>query len=207
MKLTILVPSLLFTSLVLASASAAELAAKPTKDDGFEWFVQAGAASGDGFAGLLMGLNMLLRRDSFAVGGLLEGSAGSAYRIAVAPTGGWSRRSESGWGVDLLGAIGVHVYDGVGRSLFLANDPGAGATLPFAGARGRVLHVFGKGTQHFQLGLSVAVDHDLVRATRSYSYRETSWFGGGPGTVDVTRVVGTTTVTGSIDLGMTFDGI
>lgn len=180
-------------------------AAPERRSDGVEWFVHTGAVGGDGYGGLMTGATILARRDSFALGGTLEGSAGTATRVAVSATGGWSYRDPSGWGFDLLGAVGMHRYDGVGHPLIFSNDPGIGATVPFAGARVRGVYVFGKGPRHFQLGVAATLDHDLSSVTRTVTFQESDWLSGGTHTASATHTIGFTTVGGMVDLGMTFD--
>jgi hypothetical protein len=180
-------------------------AASASRSQGIEWFAHTGAVGGDGYGGLMTGATVLARRDSLALGGTLEGSAGSATRVAVSATGGWSYRDTSGWGFDLLGAVGMHRYDGVGQALIFSNDPGIGGTVPFAGLRARGVYVFGNGPRHFQLGVGATLDRDLSSVSRSVTYQEANWLTGGTSTATATHTIGFTTVGAMIDLGMTFD--
>lgn len=197
--------TLVAASLLAASAHAdVEAPASSSSRDGTEWFAHAGGVGGPGYGGLMTGVTLLGRTDSIAYGGTLEGSVGFATRVALAATGGYSVRTPSGWGFDLLGAAGVHRYDGVGSGI-LSDDPGTSATLPFAGVRARGVYLFGKGPRHFQLGFAASVDRDLSRVTHTYTYRETSWWDGSTSTESATHTVGFTTLGAMIDLGMTFD--
>lgn len=128
-----------------------------------------------------------------------------ATRVAVSATAGWSYRDGSGFGFDLLGAVGMHRYDGVGQALIFSDDPGIGGTVPFAGARVRGVYVFGGGPRHFQLGLGATLDHDLSGVTRTVTYQQADWLNGGTHTATATHTLGFTTVGAMIDLGMTFD--
>lgn len=207
MKNIALLSTLAVLSLVSITASAADVATSEdddAKSNGTEWFVHTGGLGGPDFAGVVHGATLIGRYDSIAFGGMVEGAASFGTRVGLAATGGWSYRTTSGWGFDLLGAAGVHRYDGIGRGI-LSDDPGVSGTLPFVGARARGVYVFGKGARHFQLGLGATYDHDLGHVTRTYEYQETSWWDGSKSTETKTRTVGFDSVGATIDLGMTFD--
>jgi hypothetical protein len=211
MKAMPLLAALAAVSAISITASADDVVtpapppAPGSRGDGVEWFAHTGAVGGGGYGGFMTGATVLARRDSIALGGTLEGSLGLGTRVGIAATAGWSYRAASGWGFDLLGAAGMHRYDGVGQALILSNDPGIGATLPFAGLRARGVYVFGSGPRHFQLGVAATVDHDLSSVTRTYTYQEADWLTGGTHDATATHTVGFTTVGAMVDLGMTFD--
>ena len=86
----------------------------------------------------------------------------------------------------------VNTYTNVGAN-FLNQDPGAGATLPFVGARTsllvRILHN-SRGLSVW-LGPSVHYAADLYSTTRTYTYRNQhqDWFDGNYTDELVTRTV------------------
>jgi len=212
MKTLLALSALVAAQLLSLSAGAADVVgptAAPNRD-AFEWSAGAGAVGGGDCGGIVATGTVLARTDVFAYGGTLEAGGALATRLGLAGTAGLSFRDASGFGLDLLGVVGVHRYNGVGRGI-LTDDPGVGATLPFAGGRLRAVYAFGPGPRHFQLGLGVGVDRDLSRTTRNYTYQETPWLnlGGssGPVTRNESRTIGFTTVGATIDFGMSFDAL
>lgn len=94
--------------------------------------------------------------------------------------------------LDAFAELGVNAYTHVGSN-FLTRDPGAGATLTFAGARAsllvRVAHH--RGGLSVWIGPSVHYAEDLSSTTRTYTYRDQhqDWFDGGYTDEMVTRTV------------------
>lgn len=194
-------------TLVLATASPAAASAADgvssssrTPDGDFRGWAGFGATAGRGFGGPIVGATMLRRWNMVAGGLTFEAGGMFGTRFAAAGTGGMSLRSHDGWSLDLLGALGVHVYDDIGGGPIGA--PGASATLMFAGARARVAHAWGRGPSHFTLGATLGYDRDLATAQRHYTAPERGWFGGGS---TGPQTIGFGTFSGTVDLGMTFD--
>jgi hypothetical protein len=204
--------SALAGTLLAAHTAAADTDAAATAPSDVQWFTHAGgvgAVGGGGHAGALVGGTVLVRRDLLAVGATFEASGLFSMRVGGAATAGLSYRDPSGFGADLLGAIGVHAYSGVGKGLF-SDDPGASATLPYASARARGVYVFGSARQHFQLGIGATFDQDLTRVTRSYSYTDNGsglglWGNEKSETRTTRHSVGFATIALMVDAGMTFD--
>ncbi len=144
-----------------------------------------------------------------AVGMGVEGTAGGAlfdygYAMLAGDTG-FSWVTESGFRLDVLGALGANHYSGAGRG-FMSSDPGASATLPSAGARVIAGYMFLKGTAHLELAARGFFDDDLTRRTVSYDYTETGgWFGAPPYAASVTHRVGTWRAGAALDLICTWD--
>ena len=132
-------------------------------------------------------------------GGLFVGmvSAGALAGVGV--------RSHSGLRADLLANAGVHSYSGWGAGL-LSDDPGASATLPYAGGKLRVAYLVGHGKGHFTLGAEFGVDTDLGRKRVQYDYQENGWlFDDGTRTEHADHTVGGTRTSVLLLLGGTID--
>lgn len=196
-----LLPLLTLTTL---RANAAETPDTPsTTDSELQWSGQLGAVGGEGYGGALIGTTLLARSGVFAFGGTMEASGAFASRFGLSGLAGIAGRTEGGTGGELLGTLGMHHYNGVGRGI-LSDDPGASATLPFAGVRVRASQRLGR---RFLLGLAATLEQDLYRERRVYSYTSTPWldFGNsGPTTETKTRMLGFTTVGVMFDVGATF---
>lgn len=72
---------------------------------------------------------------------------------------------------ELFAVAGWHAYRGVG-SRFLEPDPGASATLVYAGGRASALYEAGKGVVRGQFGLTLGLEADLGRRTSTSTYAE-----------------------------------
>jgi hypothetical protein len=114
-------------------------------------------------------------------------------------------RSRSGLRFDLLGNAGVHSYSGWGAGL-LNDDPGASATLPYAGGKVRLSYLFGHGRGHFTLGGEFGMDTDIGRKRVQYDYQSTDWlFDDGTTTEHADHTVGGTRTSVLLVLGGTID--
>lgn len=114
---------------------------------------------------------------------------------------GW--RSLSGWQLDAVGYGGVHSYEGFGRGL-LSSDPGARATLPFAGVRVGPSYTFGAGETHFAIGLVAFGETDLSSRRVTYDYVASGLFESGQ-REQVQRTVWTARGGAMLRLGVTHD--
>ena len=137
-----------------------------------DWYV-AGHYGGFGDAyrdaGGVLGASALLRWGPVD-GGVLAERAAAVFDGYTCSGGagliGLAARTSVHFRLDLLGAFGVHHYEGVGRGGFLSDgDPGAGGTTLYAGGRAGISYVFGQARTHFTLGLFLGVDDDLSRKT------------------------------------------
>jgi hypothetical protein len=106
------------------------------------------------------------------------------------------------WRIDLLGELGLDAHHGFGGEYIFSNDPGAGATLPFAGARVGIARRFGR----FELGLGGTVGEDLTRQTVTYTYTDRGGLlGGNGGLATRTVTIGGERATVMFALGSGFD--
>jgi hypothetical protein len=94
---------------------------------------------------------------------------------------GLALRTSGGFRAELLGTAGARRYGGWGQGdeedfdwvTTWGHDPGASATLPFAGLRGGLGYLFGRSQRgHFNFGALFSVDWDLSRARQSYTWDE-----------------------------------
>src|SRR5512145_2263000 len=94
--------------------------------------------------------------------------------------------------LDAMAELGLSSYAAAGSN-FLNNDPGASATLPFAGGRAslliRVYHT--PRGEDVWIGPSIDYAKDLRSTTRTYTYRYQGedWFNGGYDDYSTTRTV------------------
>lgn len=198
-------------AITLASASAvAQTRNEPPRADRVAPVNVSGSLlMGGSNGGAVLGVTVLTRIGTFDVGaeGILAVTLFDYSYGGLAGDAGVAWQSTSGFRLDAFGALGVHGYGGVGRG-FLSSDPGASATLPFAGARLLAGYVFGEGPAHFELGLLGFCDDDLTRKTVSYDYVEHGLFGGGGGPDFVehaTHTVGTSRVGAALTLTFSYD--
>ena len=115
---------------------------------------------------------------------------------------GW--RSATGWQLDALAVGGIHHYEGFGRGL-LSDDPGANATLPFAGLRGGPSYAFGAGSTHFAIGLLAFAETDLASRTVAYDYQQREWLGSSSFPQSEVRTIWTERAGIALRLGITHD--
>ena len=167
---------------------------------------QIGGFSGADGGGPAIGVLGLGRYSSFEAG--IDAQAGSALfrggHGSVALAGGLGLVPAARWRIDLLGELGLDAYQGFGGSHLLSNDPGANATLPFAGARAGVARRF----RYFELGLGGTFGEDLTRQTVTYTYTERDrgpFFGGAGGPTTRTVTIGGERVGVMLALGSGFD--
>jgi len=146
--------------LVMLGALAAPLS---SAGPGVDLTLHGGGVIGDGYAGVLVGASVLARTSVVGGGVTLEASRAVSSRLGAAFIGGVSYRADDGLGVDLLGALGAHHYEGVGRSI-LSTDAGASGTTSFAGGRARISFQYGREARRLHLGGTASVDADLARA-------------------------------------------
>jgi hypothetical protein len=133
------------------------------------------------------------------VGGLFVDMASAGVLAGI------GLRTRSGVRFDLLANAGVHSYSGWGAGL-LSDDPGASATLPYAGGKLRLAYLAGHRKGHFTLGGEFGVDTDLGRERVQYDYQETNWlFDDGTSIVHAGHTVGGTRTTVLLFLGGTLD--
>jgi hypothetical protein len=155
--------------------------------------------------GFLAGFSALYRHGLFGGGGFAEAGGLLMGMISVGAMVGIALRTDGGFRTEILGTGGIRHYAGWGKQL-LSDDPGASATLPFAGGALRLGYLFGRSRRgHFNLGGLVAVDQDLWRETRTYSYYSSDWLDGSSGYVSRTNTVGGTRWALGVTLGATLD--
>ena len=153
--------------------------------------------------GFNLGGSALYRHGYFIGGGLVEhGSALFDYQYtAVAPVLGIAMPVPAWARVELLMTAGAHVYDGIGKGFILSNDPGASATVPFAGLRGYAGVPLGGKAFAFTAGVGGWVESDVFRPNVTYTFRESLFT---PHDETVTRSVGTSRAGLALLLGGTF---
>lgn len=113
-------------------------------------------------------------------------------------------RSRSGWQFDALVVGGIHHYEGFGRG-FLTDDPGARATLPFAGLRAGPGFAFGSGSTHFVIGVLGFAETDLASRVVAYEYHEDGWLTESYAQQSSTRTVWTGRAGLALQLGISHD--
>lgn len=191
-------PSLLTLVLLTSGAQAADSDVTVT--------AYTGMYGGKSTGGLMAGGQALLRMGLLAIGA--EGDYGEWFgrtRASGCGTAGMSWRTFSGVRLDVLGAVGYHSYRGIGRRM-LSDDPGVSWSSGFVGTRGGLSYIFGMGKTHFELGLLLSYDLDLVRSLARYEYQEEDgWFGNGGGQAEAEHAVGQASVGLSFGAGATFD--
>lgn len=152
-----------------------------TRRFGFHFGLDFGIGGGEQVAGVLLGAEVFAHYGPVVFGGLVSTTglidarfttlaAGLGLRVLTsnAPTHG---------SFELIGLLGRHDYENIGKhslGAFLGSDenPGVGATLPFAGARLTAGFEWGRSPRLF-VGLSVTVDRDLSTQTITHSWTET----------------------------------
>ncbi len=182
------------------SPAAAAVATEPPPTD-----VTVGLGVGAMTEGALVETSVLVRLHHIDLG--FDAGGGGLF-IGLASVGalaGVGFRSPSGVRFDLLANAGVRSYSGWGGN-FLSDDPGASATLPYAGGKFRLSYLFGHRKGHFTLGGEFGVDTDLGRKRVQYDYQETDFlFDDGTSIQHGDQTVGGTRATFVVLLGGTID--
>ncbi|WP_438042646.1 hypothetical protein [Sorangium sp. So ce128] len=132
--------------------------------------VGAGVYSSSKSDGLHLNLALTYRISVIEVGGFAEtgGELFGESFSGVGATAGVAWRSPVGLRLSLAGSLGKHTYQGVG-SLGWDGGPGVDGDTTFVGARAGASWIFGPGPVHFELGLAVAVEHDVTKQQVPYS--------------------------------------
>ena len=142
-------------------------------DNQLGWVQGQHSGGVDGGATVRLRYNVLTAGLGLQGATILFGSMGSASAVA-----GLSIPVEF-VRLDALAEFGVNTYTNVGAN-FLNQDPGAGATLPFVGARTSLLVRILRNRRGLSvwLGPSVHYATDLYSTTHTYTYRDQhqDWF-------------------------------
>ncbi|AUX40403.1 uncharacterized protein SOCE26_018040 [Sorangium cellulosum] len=161
----------------------------------------AGALLGLSGVGPYADLALTFRTGLLEVGGFVQGAYEfSGYELLGAgATAGVGWRAPSGLRISLAAAVGAHDYERFGYGTDV-DDPGTDGTTLFAGGRGGASWIFGRGPVHFELGLAVTYEIDLLRPRKLYPAPHPRY------QRSIIRDVGNTHVTVSLlRLGVTFD--
>ncbi|WP_437678935.1 hypothetical protein [Sorangium sp. So ce131] len=159
-----------------------------------------GVAALDGF-GPYADLRVTFRTGLLELGGFAQGGhqLGSRDFFGAGATGGVAWRAPFGLRLSASAAVGTHHFERFGYDAD-GLDPGTRGTTLFVGVRGGASWIFGRGPTHFELGVAVADEMDILRPTVMYKFRDYTW------TRTMIREIGTTHVTISLlRLGATFD--
>jgi hypothetical protein len=130
--------------------------------------------------------------------------AGGGFLAGLGATTRWGLRG------DVLGELGLEHYSGVDNGeFFLPNgDPGASATLPYAGVRAGLSYQFARRSRsHFELALWGIYQDDLTRENVAYTYvvsSQDSWTHT-PYTSQADHTVGSPRLIGLLAVGGSFD--
>jgi hypothetical protein len=155
--------------------------------------------------GFLGGISVLYRSGLLGVGGFAEVGGLLMSMVSGGGMAGVAFRTDGGFRAEVLGTAGIRHYEGWGTAL-LSDDPGASATLPFVGLGARLGYVFSRSRRgHFNLGGFLAVDRDLWRETKTYSYQSGGWLDDTSSEVSETQIVGGTRFAFGLTLGATID--
>jgi hypothetical protein len=123
----------------------------------------------------------------------------ATYGVAIGPV----LQTASGLRGSLLAQIGADSYTSVGCGLFCERG-GASATVPYAGAKLSLSHVFSaRGRTHLELGVSGFYGSDLER--KEVRYTTTGGLFTPGQTSEQTRTLGGERVGGTVNAGLTFD--
>jgi hypothetical protein len=132
--------------------------------------------------GVSFGVSGLCRLGLLGIGAFGDiGPMGKAGVFSGGGMAGLALRTDGGFRAEMLGAAGARRYVSWGQGdeqdfdvvTTWGHDPGASATLPFAGFRGGFGYIFGRTTRgHFNIGAVFSVDWDLSRARKSYTWTE-----------------------------------
>lgn len=142
---------------------------------------QVGWVEGDQSGGVDLGATARVRYGVLTAGTSLQGATSVFGGLGIVSGVGGLSLPIGFIRFDALGEFGLNAYAGV-RSNFLTHNPGAHATLPFAGARASLLaRVFHNGQgRSVWLGPSIQYAKDLYFTTRTYTFRDQGedWFNG-----------------------------
>ncbi|MDI1447054.1 hypothetical protein [Polyangium sp. 6x1] len=157
--------------------------------------------------GTVLGLHARYRLGWFEFGGFGElGSEFISKYAGLGATAGLAWRTPFGLRLAASGAFGLHAYRKVGAGL-LTSDPGADGTTPFAGARVSAGYIFGRGRNHFELGMTGLYDGDLTRPTVTTHYMDENWFNGNTYEATSTHTIGTDRFGALVTVGWTRDSL
>jgi hypothetical protein len=164
-----------------------------------------GVTGGENAGGVAVSAQVTHRYHFLEVGGECHAAALFSSMLGVGGVAGF--HFGNAFSVRLLGAAGVHLYDGVGRGL-LTDDPGISGSLPYAGGRLVLGYSFPQrrsGHRAF-IGLAGMYDRDLARRTSAVTYREEdAFFGGDSYEATSTHTLGQTSVSGFLLAGVSLD--
>lgn len=157
---------------ILCGARPALASAPRARAWALELDAQAGWVEGKHSGGAALGVTSRLRHGVLTAGGSLQGatillgSMGSLSAVAglSVPLGRVR--------LDALAEVGGNAYASVGSN-FLSQDPGAGAVLPFVGARSAALLRIFRNARGVELwvGPSFQYANDVETTSRTYTYR------------------------------------
>ena len=155
-------------------------------------------SSGFSTLGLQVGGLALVRVGLFEIGssfdasGLVSSKTGGGMAIGVGSRG----REIHAFGWDMLGEAGLHQHHAA-KGL-LSDDPGASATIPYAGLRLGVSWALGGPQAHLRgrHGLWLYGNVDLSSVTKHYTYQEKGWLSDNVRQAEGTAVVGGGTLFG-----------
>ncbi|MFO0646653.1 MAG: hypothetical protein U0326_10475 [Polyangiales bacterium] len=152
-----------------------------TRRFGFHVGLDFGIGGGEKVAGVLFGAEVFAHYGPVVFGGLVSTTGLSNARFTTLAAGLGLRvltsNAPTHGSFELIGLLGRHAYENIGKSLFgvllgSGGNPGVSATLPFAGARLSAGVEWGRSPRLFA-GLSVTVDRDLSTQTITHSWTET----------------------------------
>ncbi len=156
--------------------------------------------------GVSAGASFRYRRGLFVVGGAVEdGAAVLDYEYwGAALQAGLALRPTRHVRLELLGSIGEHFYENVGRDTIIGNDPGVKGSTGYAGGRATVSYLFGAHLGHFELGAYADFQDDLSRQRVTDAYPATgSGLFDGAGTGE--HVIGTSRLGFGLEIGGSHD--
>jgi hypothetical protein len=143
---------------------------------------QVGWVEGDQSGGVDLGATARIRYSVLTAGISLQGATSIFGGLGIVSGVGGLSLPIGFIRFDALGEFGFNAYTGV-RSNFWTHDPGAHATLPFAGGRASLLaRVFQNNRGRIVwLGPSIQYAKDLYSTTRTYTFRDQGedWLNGG----------------------------
>jgi hypothetical protein len=170
---------------VIACASRAAQASPPSSGRSaplvLEIDGQMGWVDGQHSGGVDLGATARIRYHVLTAGMSLQGATLLFGSMASASAVGGLAIPIGFMRLDALAELGVNAYTSVGSNV-LRNDPGAGATLPFVGARLSALARIHRAPNGASVWIGPALQYaeDIRSTTRTYTYRDQSqdWFTG-----------------------------
>ncbi|HTM43932.1 MAG TPA: hypothetical protein VL137_03200 [Polyangiaceae bacterium] len=185
--------------LVLAAIAHCGLAAAETNDH-FAWdgYAGNGVSGGKHTGGLLLDGRLLFHVGVLRLGTGAQLAGLFSWELTWAGLLGLGL-DQAHWHLALLGDSGVHSYTGVGAG-FLSDDPGAGGTVPYAGARTEIGYIFYRGKRSaFGITTAFYANTDLSSIRRKYTYTEHDWlFDDSSFTQRATHTIGQTQLAASV---------